>query len=114
MTKDAAGPPLSGCSGRGLELLERGLREFRCLRGDPVASAEAALREAPGAGDGARAARLAAARRHRRPRVLPQVRESLAQAARLPCDAREAAHLRAIGQFCAGRWRDAAAARWKT
>ena len=109
MTKDAAGHPLSGCSGRGLELLERGLREFRCLRGDPVASAEAALREAPGLvmAHVLRAWLLLAGTDAR---VLPQVRESLAQAARLPCDAREAAHLRAIGQFCAGRWRDAALA----
>ena len=104
---DAAGHPLSGCNPRGLELLERGLREFRCLRGDPVASAEAALQAAPGlvmahvlrawlllAGTDARA--------------LPAARESLEAALQLPHDDREAAHLHAIAQFCAGRWRDAA------
>ena len=106
---DAAGHPLSGCNPRGLELLERGLREFRCLCGDPVASAEAALQAAP---------ELVMAHVLRAwlllsgtdVRSLPAARESLQAARRLPHDAREAAHLHAIAQFCDGRWRDAALA----
>src|SRR5690606_32305949 len=45
--KDSAGHDLSGCTPRALDLLERGLHEFRCLMLDPVASVDAALAEAP-------------------------------------------------------------------
>jgi tetratricopeptide (TPR) repeat protein len=106
---DAAGHALSGSNAQGLEQLERALREFSCLAGDPLAAADAALAAAP---------ELVMAHVLRAwlllsgadARALPQARESLARAERLPHDAREAGHLRAIACFCAGRWRAAALA----
>ena len=45
--KDTLGLKLSGGNARAIDLLEQGLHEFRCFAGNPVATAEAALAEAP-------------------------------------------------------------------
>ena len=105
--KDASGYTLSGCNAQALNHLEQALHEFRCFAGNPVATAEAALAEAPGLvmahvlrawlyllsaeADG----------------VVP-AREALDAARSLPCNEREAWHLGAIQQLCHGHWRAAA------
>lgn len=105
--KDASGYALSGCNAPALNRLEQALHEFRCFAGNPVATAEAALAEAPGLvmahvlrawlyllsaeADG----------------VVP-AREALDAARSLPCNEREAWHLGAIQQLCHGHWRAAA------
>ena len=45
--KDSTGHDMSGCNARALDLLERGMHEYRCLMLDPLASVDAALAEAP-------------------------------------------------------------------
>ena len=104
---DAAGHPLSGCTARGLEHLERALHLLRSRTGSPLAAAEAAIDAAPELV----MAHVLRAWMHlfgtRADEVAP-ARESLAVAEALPHDAREAAHLRAAGLYCAGRWRAAA------
>ena len=45
--KDATGYELSGAKGSSAEILEQGLREFRCYIGDPVATVNRALDGSP-------------------------------------------------------------------
>ncbi|OGB13237.1 MAG: hypothetical protein A2W72_21655 [Burkholderiales bacterium RIFCSPLOWO2_12_67_14] len=105
--KDAIGLNLSGGNGRALDLLEQALHEFRCFAGNPVATAEAALAEAP---DLVMAQVLRAwlyLLSSEAAGVAP-AREALAAARELPHNEREAWHLRAIAQLCDGQWRAAA------
>ena len=104
--KDSSGYELSGCNASALDLIERGLHEFRCFSHDPVATADAALAASPDLVMG----HVLRAWLHllgTEPTALPVAREALAAAVALPHNDREARHLRAIEQLCAGRWRAA-------
>ncbi len=104
--KDSADHTLSGCNARALDLLERGLHEFRCLMLDPVASVDAALTEAPELVMGhvlrgwlyALSTEAAA---------MPVVREAIDTARALPHNEREARHLQALEQLYGRQWRAA-------
>ena len=105
--KDSTGHDMSGCNARALDLLERGMHEYRCLMLDPLASVDAALAEAP---------ELVMAHVLRgwlyvlstEAAAMPVVRDTLDAARALPHNAREARHLQAIEQVCAKQWRAAA------
>ena len=104
--KDSSGYDLSGGNASALDLIERGLHEFRCFSHDPVATADAALAAAPDLVMG----HVLRAWLHllgTEPTALPVAREALAAAAALGPNDREARHLRAIGQVCSGHWRAA-------
>ncbi|HEX2010946.1 MAG TPA: tetratricopeptide repeat protein [Roseateles sp.] len=98
--------PLSGGNAAALAALEQGLHEFRCFRGDPVASAEAALADAP---DLVMAHVLKAwlLLLSTEAPLLAPVRAALTQARALPHNGREAAHLAAIEALAEGRWQAA-------
>ncbi|MCM5679623.1 tetratricopeptide repeat protein [Schlegelella sp. S2-27] len=104
--KDTTGYELSGCNAMALDLIERGLHEFRCYSHDPVATADAALAAAPELVMG----HVLRGWLHllgTEPAGLPVAREALAAARTLPHNDREARHLHAIEQLCDGRWRAA-------
>lgn len=101
--KDAVGYQLSGCNARAIDLLERALYEMRCYAVDPLASADAALAEAPECV----MAHVLRAWLHvlgtEKP-ALAVARDALATARALPHTEREAGHLRAIELWSEGRW----------
>jgi len=105
--RDAAGFELTGATDAALVHYERASRELSCFIGDPVASINAALAEAPdftlahlfkgwlyGLSTEREATKVAA--------------QCLAAA--LPATAREKAHVAALGHLTADRWHDAGAA----
>lgn len=105
--QDLHGHALSGASAQALDAFETALRELRCLSGDPLGHAEAAVAAAPEF-TMAHALRAWLFLVGTDAGAVPLAREALAQARALPADAREARHLAAIGHWCAGRWRLAA------
>jgi len=101
--KDGVGYELSGCNAKAIDLLARGLDEMRCYAVDPLASADAALAEAPECV----MAHVLRAWLHvlgTEAPALSVAREALAMARALPHTEREAGHLRAIELWTAGRW----------
>ena len=105
--KDAAGYQLSGGDARAVDRLEQAFHQYRCFADDPLASVDSALQLAPELvmGHALRAwLMLASADGH----AVPLARDSLRAALALPHNEREAMHLQAIGQWCAGQWRAAA------
>jgi tetratricopeptide (TPR) repeat protein len=105
--KDAVGYELSGGDARALDRLELAFHQYRCFADDPLETVDAALQLAPDLvmGHALRAwLMLASADGH----AVPLARQSLQSAAALPHNEREAMHLKAIGQWCAGQWRAAA------
>jgi hypothetical protein len=105
--KDEWGNPASGATRESLEHYEHALRLFRCYIGDPVAVVDAALRASPGMVMGY-ALKAYLHLLGTEPSGLPVAADAHAMALRLPANAREAGHLRAIGQLLVGSWRDAA------
>lgn len=105
--KDTLGLKLSGGNARAIDLLEQALHEFRCFAGNPVATAEAALAEAPDLVM-AQVLRAWLYLLSSEAGAVAPARESLAAARELPHNEREAWHLRAIAQLCDGQWRAAA------
>ncbi|WP_349742517.1 tetratricopeptide repeat protein [Roseateles cavernae] len=104
--KDAVGQALTGANAQALDLLEQGLHQFRCLNGDPLASAEAALAAAPELVMGQVLKAWLLLLSTEAPALAP-ARAALAAAQALPHNAREALHLRAIEALCKGRWHEA-------
>lgn len=104
--KDAVGQALTGANAQALDLLEQGLHQFRCLNGDPLASAEAALAAAPELVMGQVLKAWLLLLSTEAPALAP-ARAALAAAQALPHNAREALHLRAIKALCNGRWHEA-------
>ena len=104
--KDDWGNATSGATPEGLEHYEHALRLFRCYIGDPVGVVDAALRASP---DMVMAHALKAYLHllGTDPGGLAVAAEAHAAAVRLPANAREAGHVRAIGQILVGSWRDA-------
>lgn len=105
--KDAVGYDLSGGNARAIDHLELAFHQYRCFADDPLASVDAALQQSPELvmGHVLRAyLMLSAADGH----AVPLARENLRAARALPHNAREAMHLKAIGQWCDGQWRAAA------
>ncbi|MDP2743031.1 MAG: tetratricopeptide repeat protein [Hydrogenophaga sp.] len=105
--KDTLGLKLSGGNARAIDLLEQALHEFRCFAGNPVATAEAALAEAPDLVM-AQVLRAWLYLLSSEAGAVAPAREALAAARELPHNEREAWHLRAIAQLCDGQWRAAA------
>ncbi|WP_431096273.1 tetratricopeptide repeat protein [Polaromonas aquatica] len=105
--KDTHGYALSGCNARALEQFELALNEFRCFAGNPIATADAALAESP-ALVMAHVLRAWLYLLSAEAGGVAPAREALEAARLLPCNEREAWHLRAIDQLCEGNWRAAA------
>lgn len=104
--KDTAGYDVSGATGRSLDLLERGLREFRCYIDDPVTTVEAALSMSPELVMG-HVLKAYLYLMGTEPAGLPISREALQNAQELPANNRERRHLEAIRHLNEGRWRAA-------
>lgn len=105
--KDEWGNATTSATRESLEHLEHAMRLFRCYIGDPVAVVDAALRASPDMVMG----HVLKAYLHllgTDPSGLPVAADAHAAAVRLPANAREAGHVRAIGEILVGRWYDAA------
>lgn len=105
--QDLHGHALTGANPRALDAFETALHELRCLAGDPLGHADAAIAAAPEF-TMAHALRAWLFLVGTDADAVPLARAALAAARALPADAREARHLAAIGHWCAGRWRAAA------
>jgi len=107
--KDSNGYGITAASAASLAHLERGIEQFRCYIGDPVASAEQAIAESPGCV----MAHVLHAWLHllsTEPMGSVVAREDLARTAGLPANERELGHLQAIGLLADGRWQAASRA----
>jgi hypothetical protein len=104
---DAHGHPMSGATAAAIDHYEQAAHELRCLVGDPLATIDRALADAPAMSIahtlrawlhllGTEASALAAAR------------EEAEAAARYAGTERERMHAQAAGLVAAGRWRDGA------
>jgi hypothetical protein len=104
---DSTGLALSGGNAAALDRYELALHQFMCFTLDPLASVDAAIAEGPDLvmGHVLRAWLFLTAAEGS---AVPLARQSLRTAQALPHDEREALHLRAIEQWCAGQWRAAA------
>ncbi|MDP3899150.1 MAG: tetratricopeptide repeat protein [Mesorhizobium sp.] len=108
MITDALGLELSGATAAAAAHYERGLRQLQTFTGDPVASADAAIAEAP---DFVMARMLKAWLFGLSTDVaaMAVVRDELAAVRGLPMTAREAGHVRAAEALAAGGWNRAGA-----
>ncbi len=105
-TKDYQDHPLSGATARSVDHFETACHQLRCYVGDPLASAQAALRASPGMTMG----QVLVAYLNllgTESLALPAAREALAAARALPANEREVAHCQAIEHLVHGRWRAA-------
>jgi hypothetical protein len=102
--KDSHGHAMSGATPAAIDLFENGCHELRCLIGDPLASAKAALEAAPQMTMG----HVLVAWLNllgTEPGGLPEARAALAAARALPgVNEREGMHLAAIEHVVQGRW----------
>ena len=105
-TKDSAGYSISGASPESLAAFEKAAGELRCLVGDPVAGAQAAIAFSP-AMPMAHALNAWLHLLGTEPAGVPVARASLRAAQALPAGDRERGHLRAIELLIAGQWRGA-------
>jgi tetratricopeptide (TPR) repeat protein len=104
---DALGHPASGATAAAIDHYERAAHELRCLIGDPLASIDRALAEAPGMS----IAHTLRAWLHllgTEAPALATAREAAAAAARHAGTERERLHAQAASLVAAGRWRDGA------
>jgi tetratricopeptide (TPR) repeat protein len=101
--KDPHGHPLTGADTEAAGHYERALEQLRCYVGDPLAETQAAIARAPGM---AMAHVLLAylMLTATDPAARAEARAAHARAAALPADEREALHVAAVGQWCAGHW----------
>jgi hypothetical protein len=104
--KETVGYDISGASGRSLDLLERGLREFRCYIDDPVTTVEEALSTSPELVMGY-VLKAYLYLMGTEAAGLPVARAALKKAQELPSSDRERRHLEAIRHLTEGRWRAA-------
>jgi hypothetical protein len=104
---DTRGHVLSGANDTSLAAYERGLRELNLFRGDPVASADAALAASP---DFVMAHALKAWLNllGTEPAGAPVAHDALEAAMRLPTTDQEQRHLIAVSHLVDGRWHMAA------
>jgi hypothetical protein len=103
---DELGLAVSGATPASMEHYQTALRQLRCYVGDPVASVDAAI----GASPECTMAHVLKAYLHllgTEPSALPVARECYRAARKLPADAREEGHVRAVGHLVEGRWRAA-------
>jgi tetratricopeptide (TPR) repeat protein len=103
---DNLGLAMSGAGTGGLEHYHRALRQLQCYIGDPVASVDEALAEHPEL----IMAQVLKAYLHllgTEPAGIPVARACLDAAAKLAGNARERAHIAALGHLVAGRWQQA-------
>jgi hypothetical protein len=103
MQRDVRGLELSGATARAVTHYETAVAELQCYRGDPVASVDAALAEAPGFVMG-HALRAWLHLLGTEPGGLPVARAALDAAEGLPATQRERGHLTAIRHLAEGRW----------
>jgi hypothetical protein len=107
--KDSAGYSVSGAAPESLAAYEKAAGELRCLRGEPVATVQAAIEASP-AMPMAHALHAWLNLLGTEPAGVPAARASLRTAKALPADERERGHLQAIELLVDGRWREAARA----
>jgi hypothetical protein len=104
---DAAGYAVSGASAGAIDRLDTALHEFRCYRGDPIASLDAALADSP-AMPIAHLMKGWLMALSTEPAGFAVARECHAAAQALAMNERERGHAIALGQLVAGRWHEAA------
>jgi hypothetical protein len=106
--KDSLGHDHSGADARSLDLYEQACHEFRCLVGDPLATAQRALTISP---EFTMAHALVAwlMLLGTEPGGLAPARAALDSARALPADERESMHLQAIEHLVNGHWHAAGA-----
>jgi hypothetical protein len=100
---DRLGHPLSGASATAAQAFDDALHAFQCYIGDPVAAIGGALDDSPSFVMG----HVLKAYLHllgTEAAALPVARAALEGARRLPADARERAHLAAVGHLVDGAW----------
>lgn len=103
---DLLGNPYSGATDKALEHYANALELFHCYRGDPIATIESALADAPEFAMG----HLLHAWLHllsTEPGAPPVALVDLERVAKLPLNRRERGHAEAVAAFAAGRWHDA-------
>jgi tetratricopeptide (TPR) repeat protein len=103
---DLLGNPFSGATDPALENYAAALEQFHCYRGDPVATVQRAIAEAPDFAMG----HLMHAWLHllsTEPDAPSVALADLERVARLPLNRRERGHAEAVAAFAAGRWHDA-------
>ena len=101
--KDAHGYQLTGCNSEAQVLLDQGLTQFRCLRTDPLATAEAALEASPELVMG-HVLRAWLYLLGTEAAAVPVARASMERALALPHNDREGRHIQALEQLIGGRW----------
>lgn len=104
--RNTAGHAVTGATPRSLELLEQAEHRFRCFNGDPVATATAALAEAPDMVMG-HVLLSYLVLLGTEPAGISVAASAHAAALSLPADEREARHVRAVGLMVGGHWRAA-------
>lgn len=104
---DALGHPVSGATGDAIEHYEQAAHELRCLIGDPLATIDRALAEAP-AMSIAHTLRAWLHLLGTEAPALATAREEAEVAVRHAGTERERMHAQAAGLVAGGRWRDAA------
>jgi tetratricopeptide (TPR) repeat protein len=104
--KDASGHAVSGANAASLDMLETALHEFRCYVDDPVATVQRALAASPEM-PMAHVMHAYLYLLGTEPEGRAVARESHRAAQALPADARERAHIEAVGLMVDGRWRAA-------
>lgn len=104
---DALGHPVSGATGDAIEHYEQAAHELRCLIGDPLATIDRALAEAP-AMSIAHTLRAWLHLLGTEAPALATAREEAEAAVRHAGTERERMHAQAAGLVAGGRWRDAA------
>jgi hypothetical protein len=105
--KDQHSHATSGATARSIEMLEHAYAQMRCLIGDPVAAADAALADSPQLVM-AHVLKAWANLLGTEPAGVIAARAALRSAEDLPANERERFHLRAVAQLCDGQWRAAA------
>jgi hypothetical protein len=105
--RDSLGNQYSGANSASIDHFEHGVRLLQCYIGDPVATADAALAEAPEM-IMAHALRAWLLLLSTEAPALAVVRASWETASKLPANDRERGHLAAIQHLLDGRWREAA------
>jgi tetratricopeptide (TPR) repeat protein len=105
--KDQHSHATSGASTRSIQILEHAYEQMRCLIGDPVATADAALAESPKL-IMASVLKAWASLLGTEPSGAIAAQAALRAVEGAPANERERLHLRAIAQLCEGQWRGAA------
>src|SRR5262245_25694830 len=106
---DRRGHPVTGATARAVELHEAALAQFQCYRGDPLATIDQAIAEAPGFAMGRALKAYLGILATEKP-LLAMARAELEALERLTVTSHEAGHRAAIRALTTGDWEGGIAA----